>query len=65
MAGADLTAVLGSTTDRMVRKVCSPVFDVSNPAHNVMTAGQGGKNRGSRILYYSEFSPFPAGMVRN
>ncbi len=48
--------VLGSTTDRVMRKACSPVLVVSNPAHNVMTTGPGGKHRLSRILYCTDFS---------
>jgi Universal stress protein family len=42
--------VLGSTTDRVLRKACSPVLVVSNPAHNVMTTGL------SRVLYCTDFS---------
>lgn len=48
--------VLGSTTDRVMRKACSPVLVVSNPAHNVMTTGPDGKHRLSRILYCTDFS---------
>jgi len=31
--------VLGSTTDRVIRRACCPVLVVSNPAHNVVTTG--------------------------
>lgn len=48
--------VLGSTTNRVIRKACSPVLVVSNPAHNVMTTGPDGKHRLSRILYCTDFS---------
>jgi nucleotide-binding universal stress UspA family protein len=48
--------VLGSTTDRVMRKVCSPVLVVSHAAHNVMTTGPDGKHRLSRILYCTDFS---------
>jgi nucleotide-binding universal stress UspA family protein len=48
--------VLGSTTDRVMRKACSPVLVVSNPAHNVMTTGPDGKHRLSRIVYCTDFS---------
>lgn len=48
--------VLGSTTNRVMRKACSPVLVVSNPAHNVMTTGPDGKHRLSRILYCTDFS---------
>jgi nucleotide-binding universal stress UspA family protein len=48
--------VLGSTTDRVMRRACPPVLVVSNPAHNVMTTGPDGKHRLSRILYCTDFS---------
>jgi nucleotide-binding universal stress UspA family protein len=48
--------VLGSTTDRVIRKACSPVLVASNPAHNVMTTGPDGKHRLSRIFYCTDFS---------
>ncbi len=48
--------VLGSTTDRVMRRACSPVLVVSNPAHNVMTTGPDGKHRLSRILFCTDFS---------
>ncbi|HXW93421.1 MAG TPA: universal stress protein [Terriglobales bacterium] len=38
-----------------MRKVCSPVLVVSNPAGNVMTTGPGGKPRLRRILYCTDF----------
>jgi nucleotide-binding universal stress UspA family protein len=48
--------VLGSTTDRVMRRACSPVLVVSHPVHNVMTTGPDGKHRLSRILYCTDFS---------
>jgi nucleotide-binding universal stress UspA family protein len=48
--------VLGSTTDRVVRRACCPVLVVSNPADNIMTTGPDGKHRLSRILYCTDFS---------
>lgn len=48
--------VLGSTTDRVMRKASSPVLVVSNPAHNVMTTGPDGKHHLSRIVYCTDFS---------
>jgi nucleotide-binding universal stress UspA family protein len=48
--------VLGSTTDRVMRRACCPVLVVSNPAHNMMTTGPDGKHRLSRILYCTDFS---------
>jgi nucleotide-binding universal stress UspA family protein len=48
--------VLGSTTDRVIRRACSPVLVVSNPAHHVMPTGPDGKHRLSRIVYCTDFS---------
>jgi nucleotide-binding universal stress UspA family protein len=48
--------VLGSTTNRVMRRASSPVLVVSNPAHNVMAAGPDGKHRLSRILFCTDFS---------
>jgi nucleotide-binding universal stress UspA family protein len=48
--------VIGSSTNRAMRKVSSPVLVVSNQAHNVMTPGPGGKPRLSRIVYCTDFS---------
>lgn len=48
--------VLGSTTNRVIRKACSPVLVVSKPAHNVLTTGPDGKHRLSRIVYCTDFS---------
>jgi hypothetical protein len=39
-----------------MRKAYSPVLVVSNPAHNVMPTGRGGKPHLSRILYCTDFS---------
>src|SRR5215467_2028407 len=43
--------VLGSTTDRVLRKAASPVLVVSNPSQNAMTTTPDGRHRLSRILY--------------
>jgi nucleotide-binding universal stress UspA family protein len=48
--------VLGSTTNRVMRRACSPVLVVSHPEHNVMTTGPDGRHRLSRILYCTDFS---------
>jgi len=48
--------VLGSTTDRVMRRACSPVLVVSNPAHNVMTTGPDGHHQLKRVLYCTDFS---------
>jgi nucleotide-binding universal stress UspA family protein len=48
--------VLGSTTDRVIRKASCPVLVVSNPSHNDMTTTPEGKHRLSRILYCTDFS---------
>jgi nucleotide-binding universal stress UspA family protein len=48
--------VLGSVTDRVMRRVGCPVLVVSNAAHNIMTTGPDGKHRLSRILYCTDFS---------
>jgi len=48
--------VLGSTTDRVVRRAACPVLVVSNPSHNLMTTGPDGRHRLSRILYCTDFS---------
>lgn len=48
--------VLGSTTDRVMRRACCPLLVVSNSAHNVMTTGSDGKHSLSRILYCTDFS---------
>jgi nucleotide-binding universal stress UspA family protein len=48
--------VLGSTTDRVIRKACCPVLVASDPAHNLMTIGPDGKHRLSRIFYCTDFS---------
>jgi nucleotide-binding universal stress UspA family protein len=47
---------LGSTIDRAISNVCSPVLVVSNPAHKVLTTGPGGKPRLSRVLYCTDIS---------
>jgi nucleotide-binding universal stress UspA family protein len=48
--------VLGSTTDRVMRKACCPVQVVSNPAHNIMTTGPDGRHRLNRIICCTDFS---------
>jgi len=48
--------VLGSTTDRVMRRASCPVLVVSDPAHNAMTTGPEGQHRLSRILYCTDFS---------
>ena len=48
--------VLGSTTDRVMRRASCPVLVVSNPSHNVMTTGPDGRHRLTRILYCTDFS---------
>jgi nucleotide-binding universal stress UspA family protein len=48
--------VLGSTTDRVIRRAPCPVLVVSNPSHNRMTTGPDGRHRLSRILYCTDFS---------
>ena len=48
--------VLGSTTDRVLRKAVCPVLVVSDSAHNALNAGPDGRHRLSRILYCTDFS---------
>src|SRR5579864_420154 len=48
--------VLGSTTDRVIRKASCPVLVVSNPSHSDMTTTPEGKHHLSRILYCTDFS---------
>ena len=48
--------VLGSTTDRVVRKATCPVLVVSSPSQSATTIGRDGKHRLSRILYCTDFS---------
>jgi nucleotide-binding universal stress UspA family protein len=48
--------VLGSTTDRVMRKAGCPVLVVSNPSHPQMATGPDGRHRLSRILYCTDFS---------
>lgn len=54
--------VLGSTTDRVIRKACSPVLAVSSPAHNLMTTGPDGKHRLGRIFYCTDFPAIRDGL---
>lgn len=48
--------VLGSTTDKVIRKAACPVLVVSKPSHKLMTTGPDGRHRLSRILYCTDFS---------
>lgn len=48
--------VLGSTTDRVMRKSACPVLVVSDPAHKALCTGPDGHHRLSRILYCTDFS---------
>ena len=48
--------VLGSTTDRVMRKAACPVLVVSSPSQTAMTVDPDGKHRLSRILYCTDFS---------
>ncbi len=48
--------VLGSTTDRVMRKAACPVLVVSNTSHKALGTGPDGRHRLSRILYCTDFS---------
>ena len=48
--------VLGSTTDRVMRKAACPVLVVSNSAHKERSTGPDGRHRLSRIVYCTDFS---------
>lgn len=48
--------VLGSTTDRVMRKASCPVLVVSNASHQALATGPDGRHRLSRILYCTDFS---------
>ena len=48
--------VLGSTTDRVIRKAACPVLVASDCSHNSLNAGPDGRHRLSRILYCTDFS---------
>ena len=48
--------VLGSTTDRVMRKAACPVLVVSNPSHKALGTGPDGRHRLSRIVYCTDFS---------
>jgi nucleotide-binding universal stress UspA family protein len=48
--------VLGSTTDRVMRKAACPVLVVSNGSHKALGTGPDGRHRLSRILYCTDFS---------
>jgi nucleotide-binding universal stress UspA family protein len=48
--------VLGSTTDRVLRKAACPVLVVSHAAHRTLCAGPDGRHRLNRIVYCTDFS---------
>ncbi|MFZ0292708.1 MAG: universal stress protein [Candidatus Sulfotelmatobacter sp.] len=48
--------VLGSTTDRVMRKAACPVLVVSDPSHRELSTDRDGHHRLSRILYCTDFS---------
>lgn len=48
--------VLGSTTDRVMRKAACPVLVVSDSAHKEKSTGPDGRHRLSRIVYCTDFS---------
>ena len=48
--------VLGSTTDRVLRKAACPVLVVSNTSRQALSIGPDGRHRLSRILYCTDFS---------
>jgi nucleotide-binding universal stress UspA family protein len=48
--------VLGSTTDKVIRKAACPVLVVSSSSHNLMTTTPDGRHRVGRILYCTDFS---------
>jgi len=48
--------VLGSTTDRVIRKAACPVLVVSNASHTVLDTAPDGGHRLSRIFYCTDFS---------
>ena len=48
--------VLGSTTDRVMRRASSPVLVISKAPHDSMTADQRKRHRLRRVLYCTDFS---------
>jgi nucleotide-binding universal stress UspA family protein len=48
--------VLGSSTDRVIRKASCPVLVVSNAVQEALDAGPDNRHRLSRILYCTDFS---------
>jgi nucleotide-binding universal stress UspA family protein len=48
--------VLGSSTDRVMRKAACPVLVVSSASHKDLVTGPDGRHRLSRILYCTDFS---------
>ena len=51
--------VLGSTTDRVIRKATCPVLAASVLSHQALVTGPNGRHRLRRILYCTEFSKEP------
>jgi nucleotide-binding universal stress UspA family protein len=49
--------VLGSTTDRIMRRAPCPVLVVSDPSHDAMCTGPDERHRLDRILHCTDFSP--------
>jgi nucleotide-binding universal stress UspA family protein len=48
--------VVGSTTDRVMRKATCPVLVVSSASHQALATGPDGRHRLSRIIYCTDFS---------
>lgn len=48
--------VLGSTTDRVIRKAACPVLVVSDTSHQALSTGPDGRHRLRRIVYCTDFS---------
>jgi nucleotide-binding universal stress UspA family protein len=48
--------VLGSATDRVIRKAACPVLVVSSASHTAWDTGPDGRHRLSRIIYCTDFS---------
>jgi nucleotide-binding universal stress UspA family protein len=48
--------VLGSSTDRVIRKATCPVLVVSSASHTALCTGPDGRHRLSRIVYCTDFS---------
>jgi len=48
--------VLGSTTDRVIRRASCPVLVVSDTSHKALTTGPDGRHRLTHIVYCTDFS---------